>query len=401
MASLASAGSQSPPDDVWAGWSRFVPRLSWHDTWLVSELPADRSTTIAKSLAQAGSDAQLVLQAHRDPAHKVVQEPEAWQNQRSRKERPNVFNGLGPVASRGRKLDPAKLRSADPRALTAYLYAFVSAQAVRGADAVLLPAHLTGGHGRAGRDGELRLAELGVQLVNRRHLAKHKPLLAGIAIEAAAILRTDKAVALARSYSSLPCDGYWVQFAGLSEASPLPIVSSCSTFLFALQVLSGRRVFAVDTKNLTWPLLAGGLAGACIGIGERESWQGPQAASSKPRAIKPSAVHGVLLRNFQVDGARAEAAFLQLPCDCGAHPQHRPPLTRTEIRQHTLYVRLQMAAAATADDGVSAVRGWLHTAGWEAYDLGAAYDLEFEPPRVAAYRAVLAAAETWPAAGEL
>jgi hypothetical protein len=371
-----------------------VPRLSWHDTWLVGELPADRSTTIAKSLAQAGSDAQLVLEAHRDPAHKVVLEPEAWRNQRPHKERPEIFNGLGWVASPARKIEPAKLRSADRLALTEYTSAFVSAQAVRGSDAVLLPAHLTGGHGRVGRDGELRLAELGVRLVNRRHLAKHKPLLVGIAVEAAAVLSADKAVALARSYSSLECHGYWVHFAGLSEASPLPTVSSCSTFLFALQELSRRRVFAVDAKNLTWPLLAGGLAGACIGIGERESWQGPQAASNKPRAIKPSAVHGVLLRNFQVDGARAQAAFLHLPCECGAHPRHRPPLTRPEIRQHTLYVRLEMAAAVTAGDGAAVVRRWLHAAGWEAYDL------EFEPPRSEAYSAVLAAAEAWPAADE-
>ncbi len=401
MASFASVGSQGPTDDVWAGWSRFVPRLSWHDTWLLDGLPTDRSTTIAKSLAQAGGDAQLVLEAHREPAHKVVQESEAWQNQRLRKERPQVFNRLGAVASRARKVEPAKLRSVDQRVLVDYIYAFVLAQDVRGADAVLLPAHLTGGHGRAGRDGELRLAELGVRLVNRRHLAKHKPLLVGIAVEAAGIITADKAVALARSYASLECDGYWVQFAGLSEASPVRVVSACATFLFALQDVSRRRVFAVDTKNLTWPLLAGGLAGACIGIGERESWQGPQGASREPRAIKPSAVHGVLLRNFQVDGARAAAAFRELPCECGAHPRHRPPLTRTEIRQHTLYVRLEMAAAVTAEDGINVVNQWLHDAGCEAYDLGEAYDLEFEPPRVAAYRAVLVAAESRRAAGEL
>jgi len=292
MASFASVTSQGPPDDVWSGWSRFVPRLSWRDTYLIEDLPADRSTTIAKSLAQAGADAQLVLQAHDEPAHKVVLEVEAWHNQRPCRARSKVFNELGDQASLRRVLNPAVLRDAADSSLVDYLTAFLSPQEARGSDAVMLPAHLAGGHGGAGRDGELRLAEVGVRLVRDGGLAQIgeacKPLLVGVAIEAEAIKGTAGAVALARSYAVLDCDGYWVQFCGLSEARTSGVVAACTTFLFALEELSARRVFAVDTKNLSWPLLASGLAGACIGIGEREAWQGPHASSAKRRKILPT-----------------------------------------------------------------------------------------------------------------
>lgn len=372
-----------------------MPRLSWHDTTLVARLPADRSTAIAKSLAQAGGDAQLVPAAHDEPAHMVVLEPEAWHNQRPRTVRSREFKGLGAVASLVRKLDPATLRFASARGLVEYSYAFVAAQQVRSSDAVLLPAHLAGGHGRAGREGELRLAEAGAALVKRRGFAKHKPLLVGIAIQASAITSADKAVALARSYADLECDGYWVQFAGLSESEKPTVVSMCATFLFALQEVSGRPVFAVDCKNLTWPLLAAGLAGACIGIGEREAWQGPAGASNKRRKIKPSVLHPVLLRNFRVDGPHTTAAFADLECACGAHPAGRAPLTRPEIRQHALHVRLRMADAVTGEHAAQIIDHWLYDAGWAAYDLG------LDPPPVAAYRAVLDAADGFATAGEL
>lgn len=398
MASFAFVSSMGPPDDLWTGWSRFVPRLSWRDGYLLSALPSDRSTTIAKSLAQAGGDAQLVLGAHEPPAHKVVLEPEAWHNQRPRKARSKAFTDLGGRVSLTRILDPATLRSASALALADYVGAFVSVQRTRGSDAVLLPAHLAPGHGRAGRDGELRLAEHGVALVSRHGLAElddvRKPMLVGIAIEAAAITGDKTAVALARSYAALGGDGYWVQFAGLSEAASVPRVSVCATFLFALQELSQRRVFAVDTKNLIWPLLAGGLYGGCIGIGEREAWPGPHAASKKPRKIKPSVVHPVLLRNFRLGGPHTAAAFAQLLCDCGAHPRDQPPLTRPAIRRHALHTRLKMAAAVTDEHAIDMVNRWLYDAGWLAFDLG------LDPPPDAAYRAVLDASAAWPAVGE-
>lgn len=398
MALLASADSQGSPSGLWSGWSRFVPRLSWHDNELVGYLPADRSTTIAKSLAQAGSDAQLVLQAHVDPAHLVVQEPEAWHNQRPRRERSKAFNALGDEASLRRMLDPATLRSASDAALIAYIAAFLSPQQARQSDAVLLPAHVAGGYGSAAREGELRLATVATALVRRRSLAelddRRKPLLVGIAIRAPDIRSPAAAVALARSYAMLDCDGFWVQFAGLSEAERVARVSACATFLFALQDLSDRRVFAVDTKNLTWPLLAAGLAGGCIGIGEREAWSGPRAASTKPREIKPTVVHSGLLRNFRVGGPHIAAAFRPVACGCGAHPAGRPPLTRTEIRRHALHVRLQMASAVTGDNAIAVIDRWLYDAGWCAYDLG------LEPPPAAAYRAALEAAVSWRAAGE-
>jgi hypothetical protein len=398
MALLASFSSQYPPDGLWAGWSRFVPRLSWHDGDLLSGLPADRSTTIAKSLAQAGGDAQLVFDAHKEPEHKVVLEPEAWHNQRPRKDRSREFRRLGSKASLARTLDPATLRSASASAIAEYVSAFVSWERTRGSDAVLLPAHLAGGYSQRSREGELRLAEHGVALVQRHGLAElddvRKPLLVAIAIDAKTITSEDEAVELARSYAALGGDGYWVQFAWLSEAAHVPTATACTTFLFALQEISQRDVFAVDTKNLTWPLLAAGLSGGCIGIGEREAWSGPQAASTEPRAIKPSVVHPVLLRNLRLDGPHIAAAFKQLLCDCGAHSHGVPPLTRPTIRRHALHVRLEMAEAVTGEQAVSTFSRWLYDAGWLAFDLG------LDAPPTATYRAVLDAAAAWPAVGE-
>lgn len=397
MAFLASLSSQPAPDDLWEGWSRFVPRLSWHDGDLLSGLPADRSTTIAKSLAQAGSDAQLVFDAHQEPEHKVVLEPEAWHNQRPCEDRSREFRRLGSKASLARTLDPATLRSASASAIAEYVSAFVSWERTRGSDAVLLPAHLAGGYSQHAREGELRLAEHGVALVQRHGLAElhdvRKPLLVAIAIDAKTIT-SEEAVALARSYAALGGDGYWVQFAWLSEAADVQTVAACTTFLFALQELSQRDVFAVDAKNLTWPLLAAGLSGGCIGIGEREAWSGPHAASTAPRAIKPSVVHPVLLRNLRLSGPHIAAAFEQLRCDCGAHSHGVPPLTRPTIRRHALHVRLEMAKAVTGEQAVSTFYRWLYDAGWLAFDL------DLDAPPTAAYRGVLDAAAAWPAVGE-
>ena len=42
----------------------------------------------------------------------------------------------------------------------------------------------------------------------------------------------------------------------ISEATTPAVVGPCAEFLYALQDLSHRRVYAVDVKNLIWPLLA-------------------------------------------------------------------------------------------------------------------------------------------------
>jgi hypothetical protein len=115
------------------------------------------------------------------------------------------------------------------------------------------------------REGELRLAQSSVALAKRAGWLTRgdwpKPLLVGITIDATRISNPRVACLLARSYAELDCDGYWVQLAHLTENAPADRVAAAATFLFALQGLSGRRVFGVDCKNLTWPLLAAGLSG--------------------------------------------------------------------------------------------------------------------------------------------
>ena len=147
MATLTLVQGGWDDSPLWEGWSRFVPRLSWKDRYLLGELPVDRSTTIAKSLAQAGGDAQLVLHAHAEPARRVVLEPEAWHNQRRERIRPGVFRALGSPASLRRMLDPATLRSSSVAVLIEYVMAFVNLEDARHADALLLPYHCAGGHG--------------------------------------------------------------------------------------------------------------------------------------------------------------------------------------------------------------------------------------------------------------
>lgn len=396
MATFALIPGGSDHDQLWKSWSRFVPRLSWKDGYLLAELPADRGTTIAKALPQAGGDAQLVMHAHRDPLRRVILDPEAWRNQQLPDARPLAFRQLGPSLSLPRALDPASLRTSSASALVAYALAFINLEEARGADAVLTPCHLAGGYGKATREGELRLAETAIALVRREGITERgdiaKPLLVAIAVRASDITDLSSAVALAHSYANLDADGYWVQFANLTEASPPPAVSTCSAFLYALQELSGQRVFAVDLKNLVWPLMAGGLFGACIGIGEREAWLGPNGGSTERRPLKPTVVHPELLRNFVASSANARRAFHGYPCNCAAHEPTTVPADRSTIRRHALRVRLLMADGATASWGVNAVEGWLTEASWAAAELG----LD-QPPRQA-YSAALAAAHAWRAA---
>jgi hypothetical protein len=393
MATLAVIHSGWDSSPLWEGFSRFVPRLSWRDGFLLAELPTDRGCAVAKALAQAGGDAQLVLKAHRNPLHRVILDPEAWRNQQPPGERSLPFRRLGSPLSLSNALDPAVLRTSRATALVAYAQGFLNVEDARGADALLTPCHLAGGHGSATREGELLLAEAAVELVRRERIAERgeraRPLLVGIAVDAASISGAAAAVQLARSYAGLPADGYWVHFANLTEASPPAVVAACSAFLYALQELSGCRVFAVDVKNLVWPLLAGGLFGACLGIGEREAWSGPGDGSTERRAIKPTVVHPELLRNFVATGAAAQRAFREYPCECDAHEPEQVPADRRAIRQHALRVRLVMAEAATGAGAARVVESWLSEASW------AAADLELDQPRSDAYRAALAAASSW------
>lgn len=138
--------------------------------------------------------------------------------------------------------------------------------------------------------------------------------------------------------------------------------------------------------------MAGGLFGACIGIGEREAWSGPNASSNQRRALKPTVVHPELLRNFVASGTNARRAFREYPCECDAHEPEEVPGNRTAIRQHAMRVRLLMAVAATASGGASVVESWLTHACWAAADLG------LDQPASAAYRAAIDAANNWRAA---
>jgi hypothetical protein len=393
MAPLLLADS-NPADDLWKNWSRFIPRLSRGDRALLEEFPGG---TIAKPLLQASADAQLVLDARSAPSRRVVLEPQGWRNELPRLDRHAEFNSMRGVSLAG-ELDPATLRSARASALIQYTESFILAEEERGSDALVLPSHVAGGHGEARREGELRLAEAGVAVVRRGGYStrgdRQKPLLVGITIDVTALASPHEGVMVARSYAEIGGDGYWVQPMKLNDTTPATTVSRAAAFLFALEELSGRPVFAVDCKNLTWPFLAAGLSGACIGVGEREQFDGPQSTSTVRRGFKPTVVHPRLLRSFQVGSAQALKAFGDYPCECGVHEPEQMPTEKPDIRRHALRVRLRMAREATGAQGVAAVRTWLKDAGWAAAELG------LDQPASAAYEAVFNAAD-WRSAASL
>ena len=181
---------------------------------------------------------------------------------------------------------------------------------------------------------------------------------------------------------------------GLTEASTPENVGWCCAFLYALQELSGRRVFAVDVKNLVWPLLAGGLFGACLGIGEREAWQGPKGVSNERRNIKPTVVHPELLRNFVVKGDDARRAFSRVPVRV-----RRPRAGRRAVAtpRHPTPCDARALGDGRGDNcggAAGVVEGWLFAASWAAAALG------LDQPRAQCYRSALAAAQDWRSAAD-
>jgi len=295
--------------------------------------------------------------------------------------------------SLGRVVRPAAFRSDDARNLIRYAELFYAAEQARGSAVVITPSHLAGGHGTAAREGELRLAQAGIALAHRggwlTRSEEAKPLLVGLTVDATEIRDLRSACALARSYAALGGDGYWVQVAHVTENAAGVTVTAASTFLYALQGLSERPVFAVDCKNLTWALLAGGLWGACIGAGGREQFDGPQAFDPKPRKVQHTVFHPTLLRSFQAKSTHARAAFARFPCTCNTHDAHTVPQSKPAIDKHGMSVRLSMADAVDGEQAEAVVARWLTAAGW------AASELSIDPPPVAAYQAVLSAATAW------
>jgi hypothetical protein len=374
---------------VWAGWPQFVPRLNLLDHSQLADTP---TPAFAKPMLQAGLDSQLVFAARRDPPTRVLLEPEAWRNQRRRRDRHKSFNAMGAL-SLARIVRPELFRSDDARSLITYAELFYAEQETRGSRVVITPSHQAGGHGLAARDGELRLAEASVALARRAgwltRADEPKPLLVGITIDATKISNPHTAYLLARSYADLECDGYWVQLAHLTEKAPPDRVAAAATFLFALQGLSGRRVFAVDCKNLTWALLAAGLSGACIGATGRAQFDGPEAFDPTSRKVQHTVFHPTLMCSFQAKSNHARVAFAKFPCSCETHDPRAVPQGKAAIDTHATTLRMSMADAVSGPDAEIVVRKWLTTAGW------AASDLSIDGPSAGAYQAVFSAATEW------
>ena len=381
--------SQLDESDVWAGWPRFLPRLNLLDHSQLADTP---TAAFAKPMLQAGLDRQLVIAARREPPTKVLLEPEAWRNQRPRSDRHKSFNAMGVLSLAG-IVRPESFRTDDAGSLVRYAEAFYTEEEIRGSSVVITPSHQAGGYGTAGREGELRLAQASAALANRGGWLTRgdepKPLLVGITVDASRIGDSHAALLLARSYAEVGCDGYWVQLSHLTEAVSADRVSAAATFLFALQGLSGRRVFAVDCKNLTWAFLAAGLSGACIGAAGRAQFDGPEAFDNTPRKVQHTVFHPTLMRSFLAKSNHARVAFAKFPCSCGTHDAKAVPQGKAAIDAHATRLRMSMADAASGPQAEVIVWNWLTAAGW------AASDLSVDGPPVGAYQAVFLAAIEW------
>ena len=377
-------------DGLWAGWKRFVPRINPRDRSAIGELPYG---AFAKPLNQVKLDAQLLLDAIETQSLIPVLEPEAWRNQRLRQDRTPQFNRLG-LGDPLHPVDPARFADAPLDWLIRYANPFLSTQWANGAGAILTPSHQAGGRQDPAREGELRFAEFAAQLATANGACErgdHQvPLVIGITVDAAKLGRREDAIKLAESYASMPGDGFWLQLTGLTENAEQEVIDIAGVFMFALQHISRRRVFAVDCKNLIWPLMAAGLSGGCIGVATREQFNGFQKRvekKRKPGGYQPSVVHQTLLRKFRASHPDAELAFRRYPCDCDAHASHKVPNGNPEISRHDMCIRLAMAAEATGANAINVIHRWLVNADW------AAGTLNMTPPPAASYEAAMNAAD--------
>ncbi len=134
--------------------------------------------------------------------------------------------------------------------------------------------------------------------------------------------------------------GYWLQVPGVNSGSSAATLESVRDFAYPLQERSERPVVTDRLGSFGLGLLAGGIAGYCVGTAA------PEFVTFPPLSYRARDIDGfafvsynqVLLRNFQLRGARARRGLLaahRYPCSgCGHHDPDAPPQNNREKKLH-------------------------------------------------------------------
>jgi hypothetical protein len=138
--------------------------------------------------------------------------------------------------------------------------------------------------------------------------------------------------------------GYWLQVPDVNSGSSSIMVEAVRDFAYSLQERSERPVVTDRLGGFGLGLLAGGVAGYCVGTGAPEFVSFPPTAY---RASHDSAIgegfafvsyNQILMRNFQLRGRRARKGLLaahRYPCSgCGHHDPDLWPQNNREKKLH-------------------------------------------------------------------
>ncbi len=151
--------------------------------------------------------------------------------------------------------------------------------------------------------------------------------------------------------------GYWLQVPGVNSSSNAVTLESVRDFAYPLQERSERPVVTDRLGGFGLGLLAGGIAGYCVGTGAPEFVSFPPVTY---RARDADASEGfafvsynqVLLRNFQLRGTRARKGLLaahRYPCSgCGHHDPETPPRNNREKKLHGFSWHREQALRSSA-----------------------------------------------------
>lgn len=348
---LISGGASSPPLPP------LIVRLGLHDEFLLREFEGFGTPVIARTIAQAKSDASLGQLARDRYGLGLMVDVDTWRNQLPVACRPVSFSAARFAAGRAFDLAHEPLSTDEE---DAYVRLTFEELALSRATTWVAPYHVGGGPDCPIRRLDLRLARKAAIRFRAQRLDEPRssePFPAARQLYAAiAILPGDLVDPLSRNtlgylYSEIPVDGYVLKIVGLAEVTPVSQVEAVADFATALQLRTGRNVVLSGGKNLALALVGGGLSSAILGISEGEVFH------VRGRAIGGGArpvYHSAALRSVDTHaksiaaGYRAEILFLHSACSCGHHRPDLPPDGTRERKRHTMSERIRDFANAAS-----------------------------------------------------
>jgi hypothetical protein len=352
---VASSGASAP----------VVMRLGLHDEFVFDEYDGFGLSVIGRTTAQARKGPALTKLARDKYRLDVLFDCDTWRNE------------LEPSArSLGFKEARVNFETRfDPRLETltqAHEEDYVRAafeEAARAHATIWTPPYHASGRGPdcPARRLDLRLAGIAARRFRGAGLDQdgNRRLFAVIAIDPRELCYPLARAGLAALYAATSVDGFVVKPIDFSEASPLNVVEAVALFIGELRRISGRPVVAGGTKNLSLPLIAGGIASSVmLGIGEGEGFHvGANSRGGSRPVWHPGALRSVAPKSKSAPAARrAMLLFERHPCDCGHHPSGRPPLNEGERKLHTFSCRIRDFYELSGANGEAVMRRRLREA---------------------------------------